>query len=109
MNLIPREMITAYATLKKVGARTKLAAKRLDDQRHGLIAHIGTEILTGRPEFLNAWMTGSGTQFNVNVGVSDRCWQLAGTTLGGKTPRSEEHTSELQSSPNDSFPSAISA
>jgi fumarate hydratase class II len=109
MNLIPREMITAYATLKKVGARTKLAAKRLDDQRHGLIAHIGTEILTGRPEFLNAWMTGSGTQFNVNEGVSDRCWQLAGTTLGGKTPVHPVDYVNMSLSPNDSFPSAISA
>ena len=85
MHLILREMFTASATLN-AGASAKHAATRLDDQRHGLVAHIGTEILTGRPEFLNAWMTGSNTQFNLNEGASDRCRQLAGTALGTKKP-----------------------
>src|SRR6516165_12492546 len=65
MDLIPREMIIAYATLKKAAANAKHTAKRLDDQRHGLIAHICGEILTGRHEdvfLLHAWMTGSSKQ-----------------------------------------------
>ena len=106
MDLILREMITASATLK-AGASAKHAATRLDDQRHGLVAHIGTEILTGRPEFLNAWMTGSSTQFNLNEGVS--CRPLAGTKLGAKTPvHSVDYVNKSLSS-NDTFPSAISA
>ena len=108
MDLILWEMITASATLK-AGASTKHAATRLDDQRYGLVAHIGTEILTGRPEFLNAWMTGSGTQFNVNEGVSNRCCQLAGTTLGGKTPVHPVDYVNMSQSSNDTFPAAISA
>ena len=36
-DLIPREMITAYATLKKAAAAANHAGKRLDDQRYKLI------------------------------------------------------------------------
>ena len=108
MDLILREMITASATLKKAGASAKHAATRLDDQRHRLVAHIGTEILTGRPEFLNAWITGSSTQFNLNEGVSNRCRQLAGTKLGAKTPVHPVDYVNKSLSSNDTFPSAIS-
>jgi fumarate hydratase, class II len=105
MDLILREMITASANLKSGASKTT----RLEDQRHGLVAHIGTEILTGRPEFLNAWMTGSSTQSDLNRGVSNLCRQLAGTTLGAKTPvHPVDYVNESLSS-NATFPSAISA
>ena len=107
MHLILREMFTASATLN-AGASAKHAATRLDDQRHGLVAHIGTEILTGRPEFLNAWMTGSNTQFNLNEGASDRCRQLAGTALGTKKPVLPVDYVNKSLLSNDTFPSAIS-
>ena len=58
---------------------------------------------------LHVWMTGSGTQFNMNVNevVSNRCCQLAGTPLGSKTPvHPNDHVNMSQSS-NDSFPSAM--
>src|SRR5262249_10267909 len=55
------------------------------------------------------WMTGSGTQFNMNVNevISNRCCQLAGTPLGSKSPvHPNDHVNMSQSS-NDSFPSAM--
>src|SRR5947208_8058612 len=58
---------------------------------------------------LHVWMTGSGTQFNMNVNevVSNRCCQLAGTLLGSKTPvHPNDHVNMSQSS-NDTFPSAM--
>jgi len=58
---------------------------------------------------LHVWMTGSGTQFNMNVNevISNRCCQLAGTPLGGKTPvHPNDHVNMSQSS-NDTFPSAM--
>jgi fumarate hydratase, class II len=58
---------------------------------------------------LHVWMTGSGTQFNMNVNevVSNRCCQLAGTPLGSKRPvHPNDHVNMSQSS-NDSFPSAM--
>jgi fumarate hydratase, class II len=70
------------------------------------------EILAGQHEDmfpLHVWMTGSGTQFNMNVNevISNRCCQLAGTPLGSKTPvHPNDHVNMSQSS-NDSFPSAM--
>jgi len=111
-DLIPREMITAYAILKKAAANANHAGKRLDDQRHQLIVGVCDEILSGRHHDmfpLHVWMTGSGTQFNMNVNevISNRCCQLAGTPLASKTPvHPNDHVNMAQSS-NDSFPSAM--
>ena len=58
---------------------------------------------------LHVWMTGSGTQFNMNVNevISNRACQLAGTDLGSKTPvHPNDHVNMSQSS-NDTFPSAM--
>jgi len=111
-DLIPREMITAYAILKKAAANANHAGKRLDDRVYGLIVQACDEILAGQHHDmfpLHVWMTGSGTQFNMNVNevISNRCCQLAGTPLGGKTPvHPNDHVNMSQSS-NDTFPSAM--
>ncbi|HUD58274.1 MAG TPA: class II fumarate hydratase [Acetobacteraceae bacterium] len=111
-DLIPREMITAYAVLKKAAANANHAGKRLDDRAHGLIVQVCDEILSGRHHDmfpLHVWMTGSGTQFNMNVNevISNRCCQLAGTPLASKAPvHPNDHVNMSQSS-NDSFPSAM--
>ena len=111
-DLIPREMIIAYAILKKAAAIANHAGKRLDDEPHKLIVQVCDEILAGQHQDmfpLHVWMTGSGTQFNMNVNevISNRCCQLAGTPLGSKTPvHPNDHVNMAQSS-NDSFPSAM--
>ena len=111
-DLMPREMITAYAILKKATANANHAAKRLDDKAHTLIMQVCDEILAGRHHDmfpLHVWMTGSGTQFNMNVNevISNRCCQLVGTPLGSKTPvHPNDHVNMSQSS-NDTFPSAM--
>ena len=111
-DLIPREMITAYAILKKAAANANQVGKRLDERRHQLIVQVCDEILAGQHHDmfpLHVWMTGSGTQFNMNVNevVSNRCCQLAGTSLGSKDPvHPNDHVNMAQSS-NDSFPSAM--
>src|SRR5258705_4204676 len=111
-DLMPREMITAYAVLKKAATNANHAGKRLDDRTHGLIVQVCDEILAGQHHDmfpLHVWMTGSGTQFNMNVNevMSNRCCQLAGTPLGSKTPvHPNDHVNMSQSS-NDTFPSAM--
>jgi fumarate hydratase class II len=111
-DLMPREMIWAYAVLKKAVANVNHTAGRLDGTRHKLIARVCDEILTGLYEEmfpLHVWMTGSGTQFNMNVNevISNRCCELAGTPLGSKSPvHPNDHVNMSQSS-NDSFPSAM--
>jgi len=111
-DLIPREMITAYATLKKAAANANHDGGRLEAERHRLIVQVCDEILAGLHHDmfpLHVWMTGSGTQFNMNVNevISNRCCQLAGTELGSKKPvHPNDHVNMSQSS-NDSFPSAM--
>ena len=111
-DLMPREMIAAYAILKKGAAHANHADGRLDDERHALIVRVCDEILGGQHQDmfpLHVWMTGSGTQFNMNVNevISNRCCQLAGTPLGSKTPvHPNDHVNMSQSS-NDSFPAAM--
>ena len=111
-DLMPREMIVAYATLKKAAAIANHAGKRLDDRRYTLIVRVCDEILAGRHDDmfpLHVWMTGSGTQFNMNVNevIANRCCQLAGTPLGANEPvHPNDHANMAQSS-NDNFPSAM--
>src|SRR6201994_1491106 len=112
IDLMPREMITAYAVLKKACANANHAGKRLDGAVHKLIVQACDEILAGQHHDmfpLHVWMTGSGTQFNMNVNevISNRCCQIAGTALGSKTPvHPNDHVNMAQSS-NDSFPTAM--
>jgi len=111
-DLIPAEMIHSYAVLKKAAAIVNHAEKRLADEPYNLIVQCCDEILAGQHHDmfpLHVWMTGSGTQFNMNVNevISNRCCQLAGTPLGSKTPvHPHDHVNMSQSS-NDSFPSAM--
>jgi fumarate hydratase, class II len=111
-DLMPREMIAAYATLKKAAAIANHKDSRLQEGPHRLILQACDEILAGQYQDmfpLHVWMTGSGTQFNMNVNevISNRCCQIAGTPVGSKRPvHPNDHVNMAQSS-NDSFPSAM--
>ena len=111
-DLIPREMIAAYAILKKAAANANHEGGRLDREHRTLIVQTCDEFLAGKHQDmfpLHVWMTGSGTQFNMNVNevISNRCCELAGTPLGSKKPvHPNDHVNMSQSS-NDSFPTAM--
>ena len=112
IDLIPREMITAYAILKKAAANANRAGGRLRPDAHELIVRVCDEIIAGQHHDmfpLHVWMTGSGTQFNMNVNevISNRCSQLAGTPLGSKKPVHPNDDVNMAQSSNDSFPSAM--
>ena len=109
---MPSELITAYVILKWAAATANFAGGRLDKQAYDLIRRVCDEILAGqhRDMFpLHVWMTGSGTQFNMNVNevISNRASQLAATPLGSRKPvHPNDHVNMSQSS-NDNFPSAM--
>ena len=111
-DLMPREMIGAYAILKKGAAIANHKGGRLMDEQFKLIVQACDEIIAGHHQDmfpLHVWMTGSGPQFNMNVNevISNRCCQIAGTPLGSKAPvHPNDHVNMAQSS-NDSFPSAM--
>ncbi len=110
--LIPHEMIAAYAILKKAAANANCAAGHLSAELRDLIVRACDEIIAGEHDAmfpLHVWMTGSGTQFNMNVNevISNRCCQFAGTALASKSPvHPNDHVNMSQSS-NDTFPAAM--
>lgn len=111
-DLMPREMITAYALLKKASAIVNHRQGRLTDEQNHLICRVCDEILDDQHQEqfpLKVWMTGSGTQFNMNVNevISNRCCQLAGTALGSKKPVHPNDHVNCAMSTNDSFPAAM--
>jgi fumarate hydratase, class II len=111
-DLMPREMITAYAILKRAAAVVNHTGGRLDQKSLELIIKACEEILSGQHDEmfpLHVWMTGSGTQFNMNVNevIANRCSQLAGTELGSKKPVHPNDHVNLSQSSNDNFPSAM--
>ena len=109
---MPREMITAYAVLKKAAAVANHALGHLSAEKYALIVQVCDELLGGQHQDmfpLHVWMTGSGTQFNMNVNevISNRCCQLAGTSLGSKHPVHPNDHVNLSQSSNDNFPAAM--
>ena len=109
---MPPAMIESYAIIKKAAATCNATGGRLPVNLKDLIVKVCDELLSGehREMFpLHVWMTGSGTQFNMNMNevIANRCSQLAGTELGSKKPiHPNDHVNMSQSS-NDSFPTAM--
>ena len=69
-NKMPREIIEAFAYLKKAAALTNFDAGVLPKEKCDLICKVCDEILEGKwmDQFpLVVWQTGSGTQSNMNV------------------------------------------
>jgi len=111
-DLMPREMIESYAVLKKAAAEANYSGGGLCEEKYRLIVQTCDEILAGQHQEmfpLHVWMTGSGTQFNMNVNevISNRCCQLAGTPLGSKKPVHPNDDVNMAQSSNDTFPSAM--
>lgn len=111
-DLMPPELIEAYALIKHASADANCTGGRLDRTIRDMIVSVCDELRAGqhRDMFpLHVWMTGSGTQFNMNVNevISNRACQMAGEPLGSKKPvHPNDHVNMAQSS-NDTFPAAI--
>ena len=110
---MPKEVIDAFAYLKKAAAYTNTDCGVLPAEKRDLIAKVCDEILNGDHygEFpLVIWQTGSGTQSNMNVNevVANRAHVLQGNMLGsGKTfihPNDDVNKSQ---SSNDTYPTAM--
>lgn len=111
-DLIPIEMVQAMAILKKAAALSNHELKKLPKEKADLIVKAAEEVIEGKlnDHFpLHVWMTGSGTQFNMNVNevISNRAIEIAGGKLGSKDPiHPNDHVNMSQSS-NDVFPTAM--
>ncbi|WP_040507634.1 class II fumarate hydratase [Gluconobacter morbifer] len=110
--LMPREMIEAYAIVKRACATANAASRRLSQERADLIHTVCDEIVSGQHDRmfpLHVWMTGSGTQFNMNVNevIANRASQLTGHPLGSKTPLHPNDHVNMSQSTNCNFPTAM--
>lgn len=104
---MPKEIIDAFAILKKAAAITNCQFGVLDSERANLISTVCDEILDGKLEGnfpLVVYQTGSGTQSNMNVNevITGRGNEIAGK----KILHPNDHVNKSQSS-NDTFPTAM--
>jgi fumarate hydratase class II len=113
INKMPKEIIRAFAYLKKAAALTNLDAGVLAEEKSDLIGRAADEILGGKldDQFpLVVWQTGSGTQSNMNVNevIANRAHVLQGGKLTDKEKilHPNDDVNKSQSS-NDTFPTAM--
>jgi fumarate hydratase class II len=69
-DLLPLEVIRALALVKKAAALANRKLGRLPAEKAGIIIRAAEEIIEGKLDGhfpLHVWMTGSGTQVNMNV------------------------------------------
>nr|WP_240810615.1 class II fumarate hydratase [Formicincola oecophyllae] len=109
---MPLEMIKAYAVVKRAAATANGASGRLAPEKRQLVEQVCDELLAGQHEAmfpLPVWMTGSGTQYNMNVNevIANRASQLTGQPLGSKRPLHPNDDVNMAQSTNDTFPAAI--
>ena len=113
INKMPKEIIMAFAYLKKAAALTNLEAGVLPKDKCDLITTVCDEILAGKlnDQFpLVVWQTGSGTQSNMNMNevIAYRAHVLNGGSLMDekKVIHPNDDVNKSQSS-NDTFPTAM--
>lgn len=113
INRMPKEIIKAFAYLKKAAALTNFDAGVLPKEKSELIGQVCDEILEGKlDDFfpLVVWQTGSGTQSNMNVNevIAYRGHVLKGGSLSDKEKflHPNDDVNKSQSS-NDTFPTAM--
>ncbi len=110
---MPKEVIKAFAILKKAAAQTNHELGKLPKEKMTLISQVCDEIIDGKlmDNFpLVIWQTGSGTQSNMNMNevVANRAHVLNGGKLGEgeRLIHPNDDVNKSQSS-NDTFPTAM--
>jgi fumarate hydratase class II len=111
-DLMPAEIVRAVAMIKKAAAITNRELGMLESNKADLIIAAAEEIIAGRLQEhfpLSVWMSGSGTQLNMNVNevIANRGIERAGGSIGSKNPLHPNDHVNLSQSTNDLFPTAM--
>lgn len=111
-DLMPIEVIKALAIIKKAAAITNNELGILPTNKRDIIVTVCDEIISDQLNNhfpLHVWMTGSGTQSNMNVNevISNRAIELLGGKKGSKSPIHPNDDVNMSQSSNDAFPSAM--
>jgi fumarate hydratase, class II len=118
---MPRSILRAFGVLKKASALVNsdlgLFKRKKDTdldpaKKVSLISRAADEVIEGKLDDhfpLRIWQTGSGTQTNMNVNevIANRAIELAGGSLGSKTPVHPNDDVNMSQSSNDTFPTAM--
>jgi fumarate hydratase class II len=109
---MPSELIRAFGVLKKATALANCECGVLAEEKKNLIVAAANEVIEGSlaAHFpLSIWQTGSGTQTNMNVNevIANRAIEIAGGTLGSKSPIHPNDDVNKSQSSNDTFPTAM--
>ena len=106
---MPKEIISAFAELKKAAAQAnhELKPEKMTEEKCAAICAACDEIIEGKltQEFpLVVWQTGSGTQSNMNVNevIANR-----GNAIAGKRLLHPNDDVNMSQSSNDTFPTAM--
>lgn len=111
-DIMPREIIRAFALLKKAAALANCELGLLSEDKMKWIVAAADEIISGKwnDQFpLRIWQTGSGTQTNMNVNevIANRAIEMAGGERGSKKPIHPNDDVNRSQSSNDTFPTAM--
>ncbi|MFA5111803.1 MAG: class II fumarate hydratase [Desulfobaccales bacterium] len=111
-DLMPLEVIKALALIKKAAALANRDLGKLPEDKAKLIVQAAEEVIAGQLDGnfpLHVWMTGSGSQSNMNVNevIANRAIELVGGLLGSKDPIHPNDHVNMSQSTNDVFPSAM--
>ena len=104
---MPKEIIYAFAILKKSAAKANCLLGKLSEEKYKLISAVCNEILEGQHDRhfpLAVWQTGSGTQTNMNINevIANR-----GNDIAKKALLHPNDDVNMSQSSNDTFPTAM--
>lgn len=110
--LAPKEIITAIVMVKQAAAKANRELGSLEEGRAHAILQACQEARGGRLEGhfpLPVWVSGSGTQLNMNVNevLANKAIQILGGVIGTKTPVHPNDHVNMSQSTNDVFPTAM--
>ena len=110
--LIPREVIRALALVKMAAAHVNRDLGGLAEESAAWIIAAAREVVDGKLDDhfpLVVWMTGSGTQSNMNVNevIANRAIEMAGGVIGSRDPVHPNDHVNMSQSTNDVFPTAM--
>lgn len=111
-DVIPPEVIRALAQIKQAAALANRDLGKLPAEKARLILQAAAEVSAGTLDGnfpLRVWMTGSGSQCNMNVNevIANRAIELAGGVMGSQDPIHPNDHVNMSQSTNDVFPAAM--
>ncbi len=109
---MPVEVVRAFGVLKKAAALVNHDLGLLPADKADLIVQAADEVAEGNLDAhfpLSVWQTGSGTHTNMNANevIANRAIELAGGTIGSKSPIHPNDDVNKSQSSNDTFPTAM--